>query len=146
MRINSSSPNWITARQSDGPAAWISPEIERYAPSAAWNDAIVGLFVTVFREETDAAEQDHRSRCDHASSQQHADDRFQPPIIHSSHSLPFTPVTIISTAMTPTTPAKIQRKTRTRAPMRCRAPISDPASTPSITGIASPGSIYPRLR
>src|SRR5580693_9309453 len=99
---------------------------------------IRGLLVTMLREIAGSAQQNHSGRKDYSGSEQYADDHLQPAI---GHSFPWMPVTIISTAMTPTTPAKIQRSTRTLAPISCRAPTSDPVRTPSITGIARPGSI-----
>ena len=49
------------------------------------------------------------------------------------------PVTIISMPRARMARAKTRRKWRTRAPIRRRAPINEPPSTPSITGMARPG-------
>src|SRR6516162_7440392 len=56
-------------------------------------------------------------------------------------SLPVSPLLIISIARAPMTTAKTIRRTRTCAPASTRAPAKDPARTPSITGIASSGSM-----
>ena len=44
------------------------------------------------------------------------------------------------------TAANTRRSIPTFALTSTRVPRSDPASTPSITGMARPGSMYPRLR
>ena len=45
----------------------------------------------------------------------------------------------ISSANTPIATAKIRRSTFVFQRVNMRAPVSDPVSTPNITGIASPG-------
>src|SRR5437867_2686937 len=57
------------------------------------------------------------------------------------HTPPVRPLYNISSASTTTTTLNSRRRARVLAPARMRAPVSAPASTPSITGSASPGSM-----
>ena len=58
----------------------------------------------------------------------------------------WSPDTIISMPSARIATAKTQRSARARATTSRRAPTSDPASTPSITGIVRPGWMKPRCR
>src|SRR5580692_4704587 len=59
---------------------------------------------------------------------------------------PLIPLKIISTASAAITAPNARRNKRTLAVARTYVPASEPPRTPNITGMASTGSIYPRLR
>src|SRR5215475_456229 len=110
----------------------------------------------MMRSEIDRrSSQHHRRGEDHADLQQPPHDHFHAAIVEAariffgkgnrSHSVPIHPLTIISTPRDKITSAKIVLRIETRARGSSLAPASDPASTPSITGAASPGTTYPRL-
>ncbi len=102
---------------------------------------IVRRFATVPGKVVNTARENHR-RCDeHAGPQQYADNAFDAGIRYSwrAHIRPLIPFHIISSAITPTTIANTRRKSVTGSRARKRAPIMDPANTPSITGMAIAG-------
>src|SRR6185437_4582789 len=115
--------------------------------------AVVRDPATMQREKEGAAYESHHRRYDHSPAQQISDEELHvlvaPPSCtpqRLAHMPPRSPLYAISTARNTITIVKIVRSARTLAPARTRAPVSAPASTPSMTGNASTGSMYPRCR
>ena len=105
-----------------------------------------------------AAQQDHRSRRVRPDTQQDADLPVDPRVIRAirkiglaacrrrHHSRPVNPLKIISHPSAAITIANTMRIAVVFARIRNFAPSSDPASTPIVTGNASDGLMYPRLK
>src|SRR3954462_13380969 len=114
--------------------------------------------VTVVRQQQHSADDNHHGCAQDAQLEQPADhalDLLVPRISghyhtgarpRAGHSTPTRPLYSISTARTTTTAVNRRRSHSVLAPARIRAPINAPPSTPSITGNASAGSMYPRWR
>ncbi len=123
---------------------------KRIESSAAGHEgAIVDVARGALNEIENAARQNNSSGDEDADLQEAADDGLKAAVIHSralSYTFPIMPLTIISMARARTTKAKTARSVRTRACTRTLAPSNAPARTPSMTGMATLGSMNPRLR
>src|SRR5258708_7937546 len=106
----------------------------------AFEDAIIGRVARVRRQIIDSAGQNNQARERNAGAQQHAHSALDASVRHvRAHFKTPMPCRIIRIAITPTTAANTLRRTTLGSRASKRAPSSDPASTPSITGMAMPG-------
>src|SRR5262249_45066662 len=106
-------------------------------------DMIPGEALAALHQQPGASGQRNHCREQEAAAQDAGDDARQRVV---GHIFPRRALAISSTANAATRALKRMRKARTLAPARKRAPASDPASTPSMTGIARKGSTKPLLR
>src|SRR5581483_1633259 len=104
---------------------------------------VVDRLVAMTRQVEHSADQDHGGSQQHSGAQQGADDDLDAQVrpLFWSHRRPVTPLKIISKPSTTITAANRYRRTFTFAFTSTLAPIREPASTPSITGMAIPGAI-----
>ena len=100
--------------------------------------------VTGMRDIQNAAKQYDRRGQQNSCAQKNCDGNFYLSI--GDHKRPFIELKIISMAKAKMTSANTIRIERVRAFTSTRAPSIEPDSTPSMTGMERPGSIYPRLR
>src|SRR6185437_12487318 len=108
---------------------------------------------TMQRQKERAAHKSHHRGDDHSPTQEIPDEKLHVLVAPAAgapqrltHMPPRRPLYAISTARNTITTVNTVRSARTLAPARTRAPVRAPASTPSMTGNASTGSIYPRWR
>src|SRR5271157_4906 len=109
----------------------------------AMKDAVAGHLLPVTGEVHNRPEQNDSSRQNDAGSQQRADDDFNSQVVPTAgaHSRPVAPLKIISNPSTTMTAANTYRNILTLALTSTRAPMREPASTPNITGMATPGAM-----
>src|SRR5207247_7662590 len=109
----------------------------------------VGARSAVSDEQANGAGQHHGGSEKHTALQHTPDDALERALRvagRPGHMAPLNPLYNISSASTTTTTVNNRRSHTVCAPPSSRAPTSAPASTPSMTGKGSPGSLYPRRR
>lgn len=106
---------------------------------------VLGRRAAVSKQKYDPTAQ-HDGRSDkHSGSKHRAENNLESLVgperrCTRAHSIPFRPSYSISSASTTMTHVKRLRRSGVRTSFNMRAPIMAPASTPSATGITSPGS------